>query len=51
MNKEYQLEQFIRVLQNSQLQSGLYSLDTNLNDSELGAFLKVSTIAIISKES
>lgn len=38
MNKEYQLEQLMRVLQNPQLQSGLYLLDTDLNDDELGTF-------------
>ena len=40
MNKEYQLDQLMRVLQSSQLQSGLYLLDTDLNDDELGTFLK-----------
>lgn len=40
MNKEYQLEQLMRVLQNPQLQSGLYLLDTDLNDDELGTFFK-----------
>ena len=40
MNKEYQLDQLMRVLQSSQLQSGLYLLDTNLNDDELETFLK-----------
>ena len=40
MNKEYQRDQLMRVLQSSQLQSGLYLLDTNLNDDELETFLK-----------
>lgn len=40
MNKEYQLDQLMRVLQSSQLQSGLYLLDTDLNDDELETFLK-----------
>ena len=40
MNKEYQLEQLMRVFQNPQLQSGLYLLDTDLNDDELGTFFK-----------
>ena len=40
MNKEYQLDQLMRVLQSSQLQSGLYLLDTDLNDNELETFLK-----------
>ena len=40
MNKGYQLDQLMRVLQSSQLQSGLYLLDTDLNDDELGTFLK-----------
>lgn len=40
MNKEYQLDQLMRVLQSPQLQSGLYLLDTDLNDDELGTFLK-----------
>lgn len=40
MNKEYQLDQLMRVLQSSQLQPGLYLLDTDLNDDELGTFLK-----------
>ena len=40
MNKEYQLDQLMRVLQSSQLQSGMYLLDTDLNDNELETFLK-----------
>ena len=40
MNKKYQLDQLMRVLQSSQLQSGLYLLDTDLNDDELETFLK-----------
>ena len=40
MNKEYQLDQLMRVLQSSQLQSGLYLLDTDLNDNELETFMK-----------
>ena len=40
MNKEYQLDQLMRVLQSSQLQSGLYLLDTDLNDNDLETFLK-----------
>ena len=40
MNKEYQLDQLIRVLQSPQLQSGLYLLDTDLSDDELETFLK-----------
>lgn len=39
MNKEYQLDQLMRELQSSQLQSGLYLLDTDLNDNELEIFL------------
>ena len=40
MNKEYQQDQLMRVLQSSQLQSGLYLLDTDLNDNDLETFLK-----------
>lgn len=36
MNKDYQLEQLRKMLMDSELKSGLYLIDTELNDSDIG---------------
>ncbi|WP_305733834.1 hypothetical protein [uncultured Phocaeicola sp.] len=41
MNKQYQLEQLRRLLENPQ-QSGLYLIDTDLTDYEIETFIKNS---------
>ena len=40
MNKDYQLDQLRRILENPEQKSGLYLLDTDLTDEELEAFIK-----------
>lgn len=40
MNKDYQMEQLRRLLENPALQSGLYLIDTDLEDGEIEKFVK-----------
>lgn len=40
MNKDYQLEQLRKMLENPKQQSGLYLIDTDLNDGEIEPFIK-----------
>ena len=40
MNKDYQLEQLRRLLENPVLQSGLYLIDTDLEDGEIEKYVK-----------
>lgn len=49
MNKQYQLEQLRRLLENPQ-QSGLYLIDTDLTDYEIETFIKTEKICHYIKE-
>lgn len=40
MNKEFQVQHLTEMMDNSELQSGLYLIDTDLSDPEIEAFIK-----------
>ena len=40
MNKDYQLEQLRRMLEDPKQQSGLYLIDTDLSDEDIETFIK-----------
>lgn len=46
MNKQYQLEQLRRLLENPTQQSGLYLIDTDLTDYEIETFIKTEKYVI-----
>lgn len=50
MNKQYQLEQLRRLLENPTQQSELYFLDTDLSDYEIETFIKTEKICHYIKE-
>lgn len=50
MNKDYELEQLRRMLEDPKQQSGLYLIDTGLNDEDIETFLKKSGLCHYVKE-
>lgn len=50
MNKDYQLEQLKRMLEDPRQQSGLYLIDTDLNDDEIETFIKGTSLCHYIKE-
>ena len=50
MNKNYELEQLRRMLEDPKQQSGLYLIDTGLNDEDIETFLKKSGLCHYVKE-
>lgn len=51
MNKDYELEQLRRMLEDPKQQSGLYLIDTGLNDEDIETFLKNQGYVIMLKKS
>lgn len=50
MNRDYQLEQLRRMLENPQQESGLYLIDTDLSDKDIEPFIKEIGICHYVKE-